>query len=136
MSASLVGSVCWGGWLLGVWLLMVASVAAIRAGDAGASVAYYVDRVSHDRHDYYAGHGEAPGVWRGAFAEHLGLSGHVAAEDFRAVLEGHDPSTGEPLKPRANHQGFFAGNKGKPQLPNSETTSGDGPAGPSGCASP
>ncbi len=89
----------WGG-----WLLMVASVAAIRAGDAGASVAYYVDQVSHDRHDYYAGHGEAPGVWHGAFAEHLGLSGHVAAEDFRAVLEGHDATTGRALKPRTNRR--------------------------------
>jgi conjugative relaxase-like TrwC/TraI family protein len=99
MSASLVGSVCWGG-----WLLMVASVAAIRAGDAGASVAYYVDEVSRDRHDYYAGHDEAPGVWHGAFAEHFGLPGHVAAEDFRAVLEGRDPTTGEPLKARANRR--------------------------------
>jgi len=99
MSASLVGSVCWDG-----CLLMVASVAAIRAGDAGASVAYYVDEVSRDRHDYYAGYGEAPGVWHGAFAEHLGLSGHVAADDFRAVLEGRDPTTGEPLKPRMNRR--------------------------------
>jgi conjugative relaxase-like TrwC/TraI family protein len=87
------------------WLLMVASVAAIRAGDdAGASVAYYVDQVSHDRHDYYAGHGEASGVWHGAFADHLGLSGHVAAEDFRAVLEGREPTNGEPLKPRADRR--------------------------------
>jgi conjugative relaxase-like TrwC/TraI family protein len=99
MSASLVGPVFRGG-----WLLMVASVAAIRAGDAGASVAYYVDQVSHDRHDYYAGHGETPGVWRGAFADHLGLSGHVAADDFRAVLEGIDPATGAPLKARANRR--------------------------------
>jgi conjugative relaxase-like TrwC/TraI family protein len=99
MSASLVGSVRRGG-----GLLMVASVAAIRAGDAGASVAYYVDQVGRDRHDYYAGHGEAPGVWHGAFAEHLGLSGDVAAEDFRAVLEGTVPSTGEALKPRANRR--------------------------------
>ena len=83
---------------------MVASVAAIRAGDAGASVAYYVDQVSHDRHDYYAGHGEAPGVWHGGFADQLGLSGQVAAKDFRAVLEGQDPTTGGPLKPRANRQ--------------------------------
>jgi conjugative relaxase-like TrwC/TraI family protein len=96
---ALLVAVCRGG-----WLLMVASVAAISAGDAGASVAYYVDEVSRDRHDYYAGHGEAPGVWHGAFAEHLGLSGHVAAEDFRAVLEGVDPTNGEPLKPRANRR--------------------------------
>ena len=37
-------------------------------------------------------------------AEHLGLSGHVAAEDFRAVLEGAEPSTGERLKARANRR--------------------------------
>ncbi|HSJ43522.1 MAG TPA: MobF family relaxase [Euzebyales bacterium] len=79
-------------------------MAAIRAGDAGASVAYYVDQVSRDRYDYYAGHGEAPGVWRDAFAEHLGLSGDVVAEDFRSVLEGHDPATGARLKPRANRR--------------------------------
>ena len=83
---------------------MVASVAAIRTGDAGASVAYYVDQVSNDRHDYYAGHGEAPGVWRGGFAQQLGLSGHVVAEDFRAILEGVDPTSGEPLKSRANRR--------------------------------
>ncbi|CAN5845790.1 hypothetical protein BH23ACT10_BH23ACT10_35220 [soil metagenome] len=94
-----VGPVRWCG-----WLLMVASVAAIRAGDAGASVAYYVDQVSRDRHDYYAGRGEAPGVWHGAFAEQLGLSGEVTAEQFRDVLEGADPATGEALKPRANRR--------------------------------
>ena len=86
------------------WPLMVASVAAIRAGDAGASVAYFVVQVARDRHDYYAGHCEAPGVWHGAFAEHLGLSGDVTADDFRAVLEGTVPTTGEPLKPRANRR--------------------------------
>ena len=43
-------------------------------------------------------------MWRGGFAEHLGLSGHVAAEDFRAVLEGAEPSTGERLKARANRR--------------------------------
>ncbi len=83
---------------------MVASVSAVRAGDAGVSVAYYVDQVAGDRHDYYAGHGEAPGVWHGAFAEHLGLSGQVVAEDFRAVLDGTAPTTGEALKARANRR--------------------------------
>ena len=86
------------------WLLIVASVAPVRAGDAGASVTYYVEQVSRDRHDYYAGHSEAPGLWHGAFAEHLGLSGEVAADDFRAVLEGIDPASGESLKPRANRR--------------------------------
>ena len=83
---------------------MVASVAAIRAGGASASVAYYVDQVAADRHDYYAGHGEAPGVWRGAFADQLALSGEVTAEAFRAILEGRDPTSDAPLKPRANRR--------------------------------
>ena len=83
---------------------MVASVAAIRVGGAGASVTYYVEQVARDRHDYYAGHGEAPGTWRGAFADHLGLSGDVAAEAFRAVLDGANPATGEALKQQANRR--------------------------------
>ena len=83
---------------------MVASVAPIRAGDAGASVAYYVDQVSRDRHDYYAGHGEAGGVWHGAFADQLGLPRDVIADDFRSVLEGTEPTTGEALKPRRNRR--------------------------------
>jgi conjugative relaxase-like TrwC/TraI family protein len=86
------------------WLLMVASVAAIRVGGAGASVTYYVEQVAADRHDYYAGHGEAPGVWRGVFAGQLGLSGDVTAETFRAVLDGADPATGEALKPQPNRR--------------------------------
>jgi len=83
---------------------MVASVAAIRVGVAGVSVTYYVEQVARDRHDYYAGHGEAPGTWRGAFAGHLGLSGEVTADEFRAVLDGADPATGEALKPQANRR--------------------------------
>ena len=86
------------------WQLMVASVAAIRAGGAGASVAYYVEQVAADRHDYYAGHAEAPGTWHGGFADHLGLSGEVTAETFRAVLDGVDPGTGAPLKPQPNRR--------------------------------
>ena len=99
VDSALVGLACWCG-----WLLMVTSIAAVRAGDSGASVAYYVDQVSRDRHDYYAGHGEAPGVWHGAFAEHLGLSGYVAADDFRTVLDGRDPVSDEPLKPQPNRR--------------------------------
>lgn len=83
---------------------MVASVSPVRAGGAGASVVYYVEQVARDRHDYYAGHGEAPGVWQGGFADHLGLHGQVAADNFRAVLEGVDPATGEPLKAQPNRR--------------------------------
>jgi hypothetical protein len=43
-------------------------------------------------------------VWHGAFADHLGLSGEVDADDFRAVLDGVDPATGAPLKPQPNRR--------------------------------
>jgi conjugative relaxase-like TrwC/TraI family protein len=63
-----------------------------------------VDQVATDSHDYYAGHGEEPGRWHGRFAAALGLEGEVTAEQFRAVLEGVDPATGQRLKPRANRR--------------------------------
>jgi conjugative relaxase-like TrwC/TraI family protein len=87
---------------------MAVSIGKIAAGGTGASVAYYVDQVSTDSHDYYAGHGEAAGTWHGAFAESLGLSGEVTGEAMRAVLDGMDPSTGQQLKrqPNRNVAGF------------------------------
>ena len=81
---------------------MAVSIGKIAAGGTGASVAYYVEQVAADRHDYYAGHGEAPGTWHGGFASSLGLSGEVESEAMRAVLDGADPATGERLKPQAN----------------------------------
>ena len=77
------------------WPLMVASVAAIRVGGAGASVTYYVEQVAADRHDYYAGHDEAPGTWHGGFAQHPGLTGDGIPEEFRAVLDGADDQDNE-----------------------------------------
>jgi conjugative relaxase-like TrwC/TraI family protein len=85
-----------------IWV--VASVASIAAGGTGASVAYYVEQVATDRHDYYAGHSEAPGTWHGDFAALLRLEGEVTAEAFRAVLDGAEPATGQKLKPRRNHR--------------------------------
>jgi hypothetical protein len=63
---------------------------------------YYLEQVATERHDYYAGHGEAPGTWAGEFAATLGLSRQVKPDDFAAVLAGTDPGSGERLKPRAN----------------------------------
>ncbi|AMV24230.1 Multifunctional conjugation protein TraI [Gemmata sp. SH-PL17] len=45
--------------------------------------------------DYYAGDQEHPGVWRGKGAERLGLSGTVEKEQFAALCENRDPSSGE-----------------------------------------
>jgi conjugative relaxase-like TrwC/TraI family protein len=44
--------------------------------------------------DYYL---SEKGEWQGKAAEALGLRGEVGNEDFKAVLRGHDPRTGELL---------------------------------------
>ncbi|HEX9970315.1 MAG TPA: MobF family relaxase, partial [Acidimicrobiales bacterium] len=58
---------------------------------------YYLDRVAASVDAYYLGEGEAPGRWVGKGATDLGLSGMVDGDDFRAVLAGLDPGSGEPL---------------------------------------
>jgi conjugative relaxase-like TrwC/TraI family protein len=66
------------------------------------SVAYYLEQVARDLHDYYVGEGESPGVWAGQLASAFGLSGEVSEEQFRAMLEEKHPVTGERLKWRPN----------------------------------
>ncbi|MGH8908846.1 MAG: MobF family relaxase [Egibacteraceae bacterium] len=75
---------------------MVASIGKLTVG--GNSGEYYLERVATGRHDYYTGHGEAPGYWAGAAAGTLNLDGQVEAEAFRAVLAGRHPDTGAQLK--------------------------------------
>jgi conjugative relaxase-like TrwC/TraI family protein len=58
---------------------------------------YYLQAVASGVEDYYLGSGEAPGRWLGAGAARLGLSGVVAADDLRSVLDGRDPATGRSL---------------------------------------
>ena len=63
----------------------------------GAGVRYFEEAVAESRVDYYAGRGEAPGVWLGPGAERLGLQGEVQRDDLVRVLEGRDPRTGDEL---------------------------------------
>src|SRR5581483_5161705 len=58
---------------------------------------YYVGEVATSAEDYYTGKGEARGRWVGSLCPQLGLQGPVRSEDFRAVLDGRDPQTGERL---------------------------------------
>ncbi|HLZ37213.1 MAG TPA: MobF family relaxase [Mycobacteriales bacterium] len=58
---------------------------------------YYLRAVATGVEDYYLGSGEAPGRWVGSGAARLGLSGIVAPDDLRAVLDGRDPATGRSL---------------------------------------
>ena len=61
---------------------MVASVGRI---SAGVGYDYLTKEVATSKHDYYAGHGEAPGVWSGRGIPALGLSGEVSADDMGAL---------------------------------------------------
>ena len=58
---------------------------------------YLISSVALSIDEYYAGVGESPGVWTGRWAESLGLSGVVEADELRAVVEGKHPVTGEDL---------------------------------------
>ena len=58
---------------------------------------YLISSVALSIDEYYAGVGESPGVWAGRWAEALGLSGVVEADELRALVEGRGPGTGEQL---------------------------------------
>ncbi len=47
--------------------------------------------------DYYLSTGEQPGLWWGQAARELGLMGVCSRQDFRALMAGLDPRSGEPL---------------------------------------
>ncbi len=68
------------------------------------SAEYYLNKVALEKHDYYIGNGEGPGRWTGEYAQQLGLSGEVIAEQFKALCEAipKHPETGESLKWRPN----------------------------------
>lgn len=59
--------------------------------------AYYLEVIANGRDDYYLASGEAPGRWIGAGAARLGLTDEVEPDALRAVLEGRNPASGEPL---------------------------------------
>ena len=69
---------------------------------------YYIGEVATSAEDYYSGRGETAGRWVGSLAEEIGLVGTVEADQFRAVLAGLDPWTGEALVAR----GSSSGNRG------------------------
>ncbi len=58
---------------------------------------YLISSVALSVDEYYAGVGESPGVWAGRWAEILGLSGVVEADELRALVDGRHPATGEEL---------------------------------------
>lgn len=58
---------------------------------------YYIEQVADGAEDYYVHAGEAPGRWGGAGSSSLALHGVVESTDFRRILAGCDPRSGEYL---------------------------------------
>jgi hypothetical protein len=58
---------------------------------------YLISSVALSIDEYYAGVGESPGVWAGRWAEALGLSGVVEADQLRALVDGKHPTSGADL---------------------------------------
>ena len=59
------------------------SIAKLRVGQE----AYQLSGVAESLDAYYTGAGEAHGEWIGGSAARLGLSGRVATDELRAVIE-------------------------------------------------
>jgi conjugative relaxase-like TrwC/TraI family protein len=77
--------------------MLVMSKGALTAAQAET---YYEEKYSQD--DYYTEKQRVVGQWFGRGAEELGLSGEIVTEDFRAVLRGLRPASGEVLVHKAN----------------------------------
>ncbi|MDE3207042.1 MAG: relaxase domain-containing protein, partial [Acidobacteriota bacterium] len=58
---------------------------------------YLISSVALSIDEYYTGVGESPGVWAGRWAETLGLSGVVEADQLRVLVAGKHPITGVDL---------------------------------------
>jgi len=72
----------------------VLSVAKLTPGQEG----YYERSVAAGEDDYYAGSGEAPGVWAGRGAARLGLEGEVEEGELGTLVRGRHPRTGAELR--------------------------------------
>jgi conjugative relaxase-like TrwC/TraI family protein len=77
--------------------MLVMSKGALSAAQAET---YYEEKYSQD--DYYTEKRCVVGQWFGEGAAVLGLGGEVASKNFRAVLHGLRPSTGEVIVRNAN----------------------------------
>jgi len=65
-------------------------VTTLYAGTAAATASYYTRYLTNAP-------GEVPGVWQGAQAAALGLSGEVSTEALERLLSGHHPTSGVQL---------------------------------------
>ena len=71
-----------------------------KLGSSPTQLAYYQAQVAAGIEDYYAGRGEAAGVWCGTGAQTLGLpvGGEVDHDGFMALMRGRNPMDGTVLR--------------------------------------
>ncbi len=104
--------------------MVVASVGKI---NSGSGYDYLTRAVAKDRHDYYTGSGEAPGMWAGTGRHELELDGEVIAQDMhdlygrfvdpRTAGNKRSDATGRPLGEEIIGEGLLA----KPRVINAGT---------------
>ena len=82
--------------LRGVALRLVLSIGTVGAGNQ-AQRDYHERQLAQSRDDYYREAEGPAGTWVGAAATRMGLDGDVSIEQFRRMLDGQNPSTGEEL---------------------------------------
>lgn len=76
------------------------SFKSIGAGEGGGAADYFEGEAAASRDDYYAAEGDQ-GRWLGGGAQALGLAGNLQPGQLKAMLEGFDLATGEPLASNA-----------------------------------
>jgi conjugative relaxase-like TrwC/TraI family protein len=79
------------------------SIGTVSAGNT-AQREYHERQLAQSRDDYYRESEGPAGVWVGTRAEALGLSGEVDVEQFRRMLDGQNPATGEDLGGRMDRR--------------------------------
>ena len=74
-----------------------------RRAHGGQAATYYEEKYSRD--DYYTEKQRVVGRWFGRGAAELGLDGDIDTADFRAVLNGLNPRSGEIIVHAAQREG-------------------------------
>src|SRR2546428_10978618 len=91
-----------------------------KALSAGQAKDYYRQEFISAKENYYSQSGEVRGQWYGRLAEEWGLKGEVGSEQYKRLVAGQDPHTGEQMGPtvksreKGNRYGEGNTNKGKP----------------------
>jgi conjugative relaxase-like TrwC/TraI family protein len=68
-----------------------------KALSVAAAEDYYDEQYSNGRENYYTEEDKVTGAYFGGLAEEIGLSGGVNHEEFRRLIRGQDPHTGEQI---------------------------------------